>query len=874
MLLRSLMLRSCKRLVLFLAFKMLLFPVLFAQDHDAQNVLDTNISLQTKEETLENILSEISRKYQVEFSYSSNLIDISRKITINGNDQPLGQFLLQIFDGYPVSVSAIKTRIIFQKQKEPLFQTIKGKVVDVGSKAPVTGVSVFISGHPGLGSITNEEGLFKIENVPIGRQSLHISHISYEPFHLPSFLVISGKENIFFIELTEAQGVLEEVVVTDGKFQSNHKHDLAVASTQPLNIGEAKRFASSLNDPARMVSSAPGVAGDDFMENSISIRGNSSRGLLWRVEGIDIPNPNHFAEEGASGGGVSIINSHMLDQSHLLTGAFPSRYGNALSGVLDLRLRNGNNETREHYFQAGTMGLDMATEGPFVKGRAASYLINYRYSSFSLLDKVGFSLSPSNTATRFQDMAFKVNLPAQKLGEFSIFGIGGSNAFDIDSVAMGGFSKSKMGIVGLVHAVNINNTTSLKSNFSISGSSINQVREYSFGNIADYQYRERYAKTYARASATLHKKLFPGHNLEAGFIYTQLSYNFKDDINEENSELPLNNFFYFDDQGNAGLTQAYLSGTSKLGNKWMMVNGIHFMYFGLNGKYSIEPRSTLTYQLSATQNIYGAFGIHSRIEPLQYYFARFVTPQQEQIQYNRNLDFTKSRHYVLGYNHLVKPGLLVKVESYYQGLYNVAIQNDTSSIFSSISVYEGFNTNELLNQGTGTNYGIEASFEKSFSKSYYLNINGSLYNATFVAGNFLERNSPYNGSFNTHLLAGKVFGLGADKKQKTISINARAVWRGGKRYIPIDIDQSRASNIEVPDINNAFKNQFDDYRRLDLQVVYRYNLPKFTGEWKIDIFNVTGEKSIVGFNYDRNSQNIKATRQLGIFPVIAYKMEF
>lgn len=846
-----------------------------AQDIPSNLISEIRVSLSVSDKSLEHVLQEITSRYNVEFSYSSNVIDVSRKVSIHVQEQPLGQVLNLLLEGFPNSYSIVKKRIVFSRKKPPLFQTVKGKIIDVGSKHPIAGATVFISGaNPLSGAVTDEDGIFKIDNVPIGRQEIIVSHVSYEPFRLPSFLVISGKENIFFIELNEASTVLEEVVISDGKEAARYEHDLAVVGNHTIHIEEAKRYASSLNDPARMVSSAPGVAGDDFMENAIVIRGNSSRGLLWRVEGIDVPNPNHFAEEGDSGGGVSIINGHMLDHSHLLTGAFPSRYGNALSGVLDLRLRNGNNEKREYYFQASSMGLDMAAEGPFAKGKSASYLINYRYSSFSLLDKAGFSFSPSNTATRFQDLSFKMNFPTKKSGTFSFFGIGGLSSYQLDSSSVKGKYSSTMGILALSHDYQINTSTSLRSSISLSGTEIDQVRDYQSFSSLNYQYQETFIKKFARASVTINKKLSAHHLLEGGVFYSQMMFDFKDQIKEEIQGNSDRIFSFFDDKGQAGLTQGYLSWQSRIGEKWLFVNGLHAMHFGLNGKTSLEPRTSISYYLSSRHSLHAAYGVHSRIEPLQYYFARFIMPDQSEVQYNKDLGFTKARHYNLAYNFTVRDDLFFKAEAYYQDLYNIAVRNDSASIFSTISVYEGFTNFELINQGTGTNYGLEVSLEKSFTNNYYFNVNGSLFKATYVTKNFVERNTPYNGSFNAHILAGKVVGLGENKKNKTLSVNTRAVWRGGKRYIPINIMKSRENGTVVLDFQEAYNHQLEDYTRLDLQLTYRFNLPRYTGEWKLDVFNLTGERNITQLFYDTVNKDIKHQTQLGIFPVLSYRMEF
>jgi hypothetical protein len=237
--------------------------------------------------------------------------------------------------------------------------------------------------EPVKGSSTDEKGNFRIEEVPIGRKSLKVSHVGYETIILPELLIGTGKENIITVQLTELISSISEVIITDEAVRMESLNEMAAVSTKLLPMTVAKRYASSLQDPARIVSAYAGVTGDDYLENSIVIRGNSSRGLLWRLEGVEIPNPNHFADEGSASGGVSIMSANVLADSDFITSAFPARYGNALSGVLDLRLRNGNTEKQEYTIQAGTMGIDLAAEGPFKKGLKASYMVNYRYSMFS-----------------------------------------------------------------------------------------------------------------------------------------------------------------------------------------------------------------------------------------------------------------------------------------------------------------------------------------------------------------------------------------------------------------------------------------------------------------------------------------------------------
>ena len=115
---------------------------------------------------------------------------------------------------------------------------------------------------------------------------------------------------------------------------------------------------------------------------------------------------------------VNLISSQLLSNSDFFTSAFPAEYGNALAGVFDIKLRTGNNENREYAFQAGLLGIDFAAEGPFIKGKEASFLFNYRYSTFGLM--VDMSLLPTEQIPRYQDLSFKINLPTKKAGLFSL----------------------------------------------------------------------------------------------------------------------------------------------------------------------------------------------------------------------------------------------------------------------------------------------------------------------------------------------------------------------------------------------------------------------------------------------------------------------
>src|SRR5690606_39440450 len=179
------------------------------------------------------------------------------------------------------------------------------------------------------------------------------------------------------------------------------------------------RMAGGINDPARMVTSFPGVAGDPGGDNMIIVRGNSPKGVLWRLEGMEIPNPNHFADDGATGGPINVLNSDMIDDSDFYTGAFAAEYGNVTSAVFDMKLRDGNDRKREYTLKAGVLGTDLTAEGPIPGVLVGSFLINFRYSVFTPLDQAG--IVACQGVPLYTDDAFKLTLPAGKEGTVELF---------------------------------------------------------------------------------------------------------------------------------------------------------------------------------------------------------------------------------------------------------------------------------------------------------------------------------------------------------------------------------------------------------------------------------------------------------------------
>ena len=257
---------------------------------------------------------------------------------------------------------------------------------------------------------------------------------------------------------------------------------MATVSSRVFSTEEANRYAGSRGDPARMAANFAVVSGANDSRNDIIVRGNSPLGILWRLNGLDIPNPSHFGSMGSSGGPISILNNNTLDNSDFMTGAFPADYGNATAGVFDLKMRSGNNEKYEFLGMMGFNGFELGAEGPLNKKKKnGSFLINYRYSTLSIFKAIGLDFGTGSAVPQYQDVTFKVDLPTKKAGKFSIWGIGGlsyaellqsQQSKDNDLYGYSGrdsYFRSNVGASGISHTYLINSSSYIKSNLGLSG---------------------------------------------------------------------------------------------------------------------------------------------------------------------------------------------------------------------------------------------------------------------------------------------------------------------------------------------------------------------------------------------------------------------
>ncbi|MCE3280873.1 MAG: TonB-dependent receptor [Bacteroidetes bacterium] len=747
-----------------------------------------------------------------------------------------------------------------------LTQTLRGTLTDIDNKKPITGATIFILSTDSLFTKSDTEGKYRIENVPVGRYNIKISSDGYEEIIVTNSLIKSGKEFILNIELQSAVINLKTVEITNSTTANN---EMITVSSRTFTVEETKRYPAAINDPGRMVMSYAGVASGNDRDNEIIIRGNSPKGLLWMLEGIEIPSPNHYSNVGTSTGSVSMLSSTMLANSDFMTGAFPAGYGNASSGVFDIRMRNGNTEKREYTFQAGVLGLEVGAEGPFIKGKGASYLFNYRYSTIAILEKLGFK-AEGNAFPLFQDLSFKLFFPTKKAGIFTVHGLGGlSTIVSQDSRNAKETFDYNLGVLGITHQYRITDNTFIKSIVSFTNKEILYTIKQKISFASPPYYKFSFIDQSVSAAVNITSKLNQRNTIKAGIVYNHFIYNY---VEEDSYFYSSNKRISMDEEDNTNSSQLYCSWKYRITNKISFVNGLHFLQLDLNKHYSLEPRSAIKWQIGNTNTLGLGFGIHSRAEPFQTYLDKTIIAG-DTFSLNRNLDFTKARHYVLSYDKIITENLFLKFDIYYQQLYNVPVSTNLNSTYSSLNYSGGYPEGELTNKGTGENYGIELTIDKKFHRTYFFMITASVFESKYKAADGIVRNTSYNTNYVSNIVLGKEFWIGK-KKRNIINTNIRANWTGGKPYTPIDLEKSKFYGYEVLYTKEPYSAKTPDYFRIDLQIGYVRNHLKYNSELRLDIQNLTNRKNVFQIYYDAPSRQIKQTYQLGLIPALSYRIEF
>jgi hypothetical protein len=560
-------------------------------------------------------------------------------------------------------------------------------------------------------------------------------------------------------------------------------------------------------------------------------------------------------------------------------------------------MRNGNYNKSEYSGQFGLFGTELLAEGPINKAKKSSFLISYRYATFSIFNSLKIDLG-TEAVPQYQDMSFKLNFPNAK-GGFSIFGLGGLSSIDIvfsddevPSKELYGqkdrdqYFRTNMGVIGLNWRRFINPKTyvnvviaqNVQQVYSDHNKVFRDSNEYTRVSLLPVS-RSKMQHTKATAHIYLNKKYSARSNMRVGLIADAYGINYFDSVRNERdfswSEL-------LDYKGSEFMTRGYISWKYRLNSRLTMNSGLNLMYVTLGKSTSVEPRLGFKYRLSSKENLGLAYGLNSQIQPLYIYFTQFVDSISNTFgNHNNNLGPTKSHHLVASYQNLVSSVFRVRAEAYYQKLFNVPVEQISSS-FSLLNQGSGFSRffpDVMENTGTGTNYGVELTLEKFFQKNYYAMMTGALYNSSYKGSDKMKRSTDFNGNYILNALAGYEHPFGKSGKNAII-LGGKFTIGGGKLFSPIDSVATKLDGAKVIIVDSERNTiQFDDYYRLDLKLGLRLNSNKTTHEISIDLMNVLDVQNVLTVSYFDNPENpgtkIYAKEyQLGFLPNFWYKFNF
>lgn len=841
------------------------------------------ITIQNKNISLKEAFTEIELQTGYSIAYELSAVDVKRKISLSLESQSIDKALAQILKDTRYSYKITGYHIIItpsgnelqkstKEKTEKPTQTVRGIVLDSKTNAPIEFATVRIMNVGSLGSTTDSLGRFRIDNVPVGRCNIQTSYVGYNTNIFNEIPVTSSKEVYMEITLDENIHSLAEVVIQPEIKKDKPLNAMAITGGRMISMEEAGRFANGFDDPARLSSAFAGVAGD-VGTNAVAIRGNSPQFTQWRLEGVEIPNPTHFADlTGLGGGFLSALSTQVIGNSDFYNGAFPSEYSNALSGIFDMQIRNGNNQKYEHTFQLGILGIDLASEGPISRKHGSSYIFNYRFSTTSLATGNDMNL-------KYQDLSFKLNFPTRKAGTFSIWGIGlidrykpeaiDRDEWETQSDRQSGNTAFDKAAGGLTHKYLINADTyirsSLAATYSKDRTRADQMTEDDkLVHVGDI----RNSKWDIVFNSYLNKKFNSNHINRTGITVTGLQYDLDYKISPNfGLDVPMEQI----SKGNGGscVLSAYSSSVINLSNHLTTSLGITAQYFTLNKNWTVEPRAALKWSFNPKHALALAYGLHSRREKLDYYFV-----EQEangKTESNRYLDFSKAHHFGLTYDWNINSYMHLKVEPYYQYLFRIPVEENSS--FSIINHQSFYLDRILKNRGSGVNYGIDITLEQYMKNGFYYMITASLFKSKYKAGDNIWRNTRLDKNYLLNILAGKEWMVGRNK-QNVLSLNGRIFFQGGDRYTPVDEGKSMIEHDIKFDETRAYSKKFDPSINGDISFSYRINKKKISHEFSIKMLNVGMRTGMHFYQYNEKTHKIEKKDGSGLIPNISYKIYF
>lgn len=766
-------------------------------------------------------------------------------------------------------------------------QTFRGRVSDADNGIALQGVRVelLLTNAPSSADnpvvVTDSTGQFRFSNLTPGPYRCLFSLKGYERRMLEEVSVAAGKEAQVEMSLRRSNTDLPELTITANEAGRRTKQPL---SEVVLTREQTLRYPATFFDPARLALAAPGVAGTDDQANGMSVRGYSPAGLRWRIEGVDIVNPNHLAGAGTlsdlpapASGGVLMFSAQLIDRSALLTGNFPMGYGDATGGIMDMYLRRGNSERREYTLQAGLIGIDLCAEGPFSPRKNASYVANYRYSTVGLLGQMGISFG--NEKITFQDFSFNTAFSGKKSGQWTVFGMIGqsTNVFrhTEDRTQIAGYKElfdiayaGKTAIGGFTHWMRIGQRAWIRT---VCAGSIQENRRTVKPFFADFSQNAAENSTDRRwaGQTTIQHALNHQNRLRGGLNWSVRAFAGTNRWEEA--------IFYTNRVQWLPFLQPWAGWEwNSHQQKTSLKAGLHSHIALFNRRISLEPRLAATQRIGEKWQLAAAWGWHSEALPVWLYSALSLHDQPGTLPY-RQLDLMRSTQSSLRAEY--RPGGLWRysAEVFWRQVRSVPVLAEVRNAFSLLNMVEGqFSDIPLSNEGRSRQYGLEAALERRFENGLFWNVNLTLLQADYTGSDGVWRPCRWSTRYISNISGGKEWDIRPrNGYARTFGCSTRFNWREGFWDTPVTTTKNPLNTRIQTTGEVTYSRRLRDFHRLDVRFYWKRHLAdRRNSLLAFDLQNALNTRNIAYYYYDIFTKKPTTRLQLGLIPNISWKMEF
>ncbi|MEM6737806.1 MAG: TonB-dependent receptor [Bacteroidota bacterium] len=744
--------------------------------------------------------------------------------------------------------------------------TISGYVKDAKTGEELIGVTVRVL-DTGLGGVTDINGFYTITSVPTQSYSIQASYIGFETITKFNIVVRSGGVPDVNFDMSETSTQLEDVVVTANPFQKLEETPLSI---QRLSAEEIATYPGGNNDIAKAVQSLPGVSPSvGGFRNDVIIRGGAPNENVYYLDGIEIPNINHFATQGSAGGPIGLLNVSFFEGVALSSSAFNAQYDNVLSGVLQFDQRNGNPREFRRNFRISSSEAAFTVEGPLLKGdnesSNTSFIASVRRSYLQLL----FQALELPFLPDYWDYQYKVSHRIDDYNDVIVTGVGSIDDFAVNvpsditdqqqaTLEQVPVIKQRTNTIGVSWKKRFKNTpgfmmTTVSSNYLQNDFIRYEDNVNEQGVIFRNDSEER--ETKLRYNYT---RFLGDWTIASGLSFQRVNYNnaTTDLVNDFNfnTDLSFNRYGLF-----TQISRNFLN--ERLGLSFgLRTDGNSFTEDGNDLLSTLSPRFSASYKLDEAKKwaLNASIGRYYKIPP--YTILGFQNNDGEFV--NQNVDYIQSDHLVLGIEYLLNKASRISVEGFYKS-YNDYPLSITDSI-STANLGAGFEVlgNEpVVSVGLGRTYGLEFLYQKKLSKKSYAILAYTLFRSEYTA--FDENNYLPSAWDSRHLLTF----TGGYQVGRNWEISGRVRFSGATPFAPVDIEATNDQNsypILIIDYSNFGSQELDSFNQTDIRIDKKWNFAKWTFNVFFEVQNVFAqqipEPPVFGLARDQQGMIIQPQR--------------